>query len=356
MKKALFCLNILLLVGMFSHAEDQFQQRIQKIVERTEFRHALFGLHFLSLENQKAIFSMNADKYFVPASTTKLITAGSALELFGADHRFHTKIFKTGEMLADGTLNGDLILVAGGDPNLSGRVNGDKLLFENADHSYGGEESHGVPGDPLLVIRKLAKQAADRGMKRITGRVIVDATLFPQGERELGTYVVLSPIVVNDNVVDVLVMPGASENAPASIKIAPATSYVRIQNKVTSGKSGSDPDLHWESDVENSDGTRTVILAGSIPTDKPSIMFSYAVPDPARYAEVVLTEALREAGITANFRLKEDSPDFKTLAESYTESNQIAEHISPPMSEETKVMLKVSQNLHASMMPFLIVL
>jgi D-alanyl-D-alanine carboxypeptidase/D-alanyl-D-alanine-endopeptidase (penicillin-binding protein 4) len=82
-------------------------------------------------------------------------------------------------------------------------------------------------------------------------------------------------------------------------------------------------------------------------------MFSYAVPDPTRFAEVVLTEALREEGITANPRLKEEQPDFKSLTNSYKPANQIAEHVSPPMSEEIKVILKVSQNLHASTMPYL---
>jgi PBP4 family serine-type D-alanyl-D-alanine carboxypeptidase len=82
-------------------------------------------------------------------------------------------------------------------------------------------------------------------------------------------------------------------------------------------------------------------------------MFSYPVADPTRFAEIVFTEALREKGITANPRLKEENPDFKSLAANYTSSNSVAEHVSPPMTEEVKVILKVSQNLHASAMPYL---
>ena len=38
----------------------------------------------------------------------------------------------------------------------------------------------------------------------------------------------------------------------------------------------------------------------------------------------------------------------------YTRGNQVAEHVSPPFTEEAKVTLKVSQNLHASMTPYIL--
>jgi D-alanyl-D-alanine carboxypeptidase/D-alanyl-D-alanine-endopeptidase (penicillin-binding protein 4) len=355
LKKASVCIFLIFVLSGFSTANaDQFEKRLQQIMDRTSFQHATFGIQFLSLENKKSIYSMNADKFFIPASTTKLITAGSALELFGPDHRFTTRVYRTGEISADGTLAGDAILVASGDPNLSGRILDDGTLgFENQDHSYGGEHSRGVGKDPLLVIRKFANQIAEKKIKRISGSVIVDASLFPQGERELGTGVVISPIVVNDNVVDVLVAPGANENSPAVITVSPVTSYVRVINKVVTAKKDSDPDFEWTSDEENSDGSRTIAIAGTTPVGGPTIMYSYAVDNPARFAEVVLSEALREAGVIANPRLKETQTDFKAISSFYTSANQIAEHVSPPISEEAKVILKVSQNLHASAMPYL---
>src|SRR4029077_19689494 len=156
----------------------------------------------------------------------------------------------TGNIDADGTLHGDVVLVASGDTNLSGRIRGDTLAFENVDHTYGGADSHGLEGDPLRVIRELAASVSSRGVRRIEGRVIVDASLYPEGQREGGTGFVISPIMINDNSVDMIVKPGA-EGAPAHLEFAPQTSYVRFLNKTSTGKAGSEMTVRVVSDVAN---------------------------------------------------------------------------------------------------------
>ena len=60
------------------------------------------------------------------------------------------------------------------------------LAYTNVDHSYGGMP---LEADPLAVLRGLARQVAARGIRRVTGRVIVNVSLFPEGEKELGTSV-----------------------------------------------------------------------------------------------------------------------------------------------------------------------
>ena len=324
-------------------------RRVEAIMARPEFAHSLFGVEFYDLDAGKAVYRVNGDKFFVPASTTKLLSVGTALQLLGPDYRFHTRVYRTGPVGADGSLDGDLVVVASGDPNLSGRIGTDgTLAFRNVDHSYSGEM---VDGDPLLVIRELAAQIAAKGVKRIRGRVIVDASLFNGGDREGGTGVVISPIVVNDNVVDVLVTPGASAGAPATVTVAPYTSYLRLTAKVTTGAADSKPSGDFSEDIAEPDGTHRVTLAGSIPAGHTPQLVPYVVPDPVHFAEIVLAEALHERGISAATRQTNEVVDPKALASSYTESNLVAEHVSPPLAEAAKVVLKVSQNLHASLMP-----
>jgi N-acyl-D-amino-acid deacylase len=330
--------------------------RIHEITSRPEYKHASFGVEVYSLDDDKVLFALHPQQLFTPGSTTKLLTEGTALELLGADFRFHTRIYRTGPVTSDGTLKGDLILVASGDPNLSGRIQPDgTLAFENQDHSYDGSpDTRAVPGDPLLVIHELAAQVAARGIKRIQGRVLVDASLFPEGEREGGTEVVISPVAINDNVVDLTVSPGEKEGAPTGLKISPETHYVKFVNKITTGTTGSKANLQPPDDVANPDGSHTVTLTGTFPLGKPPILYVYSVPQPSRFAQVTLVEALREKGIKVNLPPPGETPDFKSIAALYTAENVVAEHVSPPLSEEVKVSLKVSQNLHASMMPFIL--
>lgn len=336
--------------------EPSLAERIRQVTSRPEFKHATFGIDFYSLDKQKPVFTINPEELFTPASTTKLLTEGTALALLGADYRFHTRVYRTGPLDADGTLHGDLVLVASGDPNLSSRIQPDgTLAFENEDHCYGGSyDTRPVPGDPLAVLRELSRQVAARGVKRIEGRVLVDATLFPEGEAELGTGAIISPIVVNDNIIDVTISPGATAGAPVKLQISPATAYAQFTNQATTGAPESMPDIKFASDTASPDGKRTVTITGTVPLGKPSILFNYDVPQPTRFAEIAFAQTLATEGVGLTSSSVAAIPDFKKIASAYTAGNLLAEHVSPPLSEEIKVTLKVSQNLHASLIPFLL--
>lgn len=336
---------------MFSSPVDSdplFIRKITKIMSRPYFHHAVFGLEFFSMDNHKLIYSYNADKFFNAASTAKVITCGSALQLLGPDYRFHTRIYRTGEIDKRGTLNGDLILVASGDPNLSGRIQNDTLLFANEDHSYGGPLSVAL-GDPLFVINNLAKQITNHNIRRITGHVLIDASLFPQGQ---GSEKTLSPIVVNDNLVDVLIHSAEKIDEPASVTFSPSTSYLHIHNQIITSKPSSIPDINLSDDVENSDGSHTITLRGNLPI-KTHYLFPYSVDNPVRYAGTLLVETLRRHGIKVNAFPDKKEADFRLLNKYYTANYVVAEHVSPPLSEEVKIILKLSQGLHAAIMPFL---
>ncbi|MDE3180711.1 MAG: D-alanyl-D-alanine carboxypeptidase/D-alanyl-D-alanine-endopeptidase [Acidobacteriota bacterium] len=327
-------------------------EQIEQIIQRPVFRHASFGIEFYSLDSDKPLYEMNPQKLFTPASTTKLLTEGTAMDLLGPGYRFHTRVYRTGPVTAGGTLEGDLVMVGSGDPNLSQRIqpNG-TLAFENDDHCYGGPA---VPGNPLVVIEQLAAQVAARGIRRVDGRVLADASLFPEGQPELGTGTIISPFVINDNIVDVTASPGQTLGSPVTLTISPATSYVRFIDLAVTGPADIEPDIEWTKDVQVPGGTHTVTVTGRMPIGKPSQLFPYAIPQPRRFAEIALASALRDAGVTVAGAGTGSKPDFQQLAADYTAANLVAEHISPPLSEDVKITLKVSQNLHASLMPYIL--
>jgi PBP4 family serine-type D-alanyl-D-alanine carboxypeptidase len=331
---------------------DRLADRVERVMSRPEFRRSFLGVEFLDLATGRSLYAWNADKLFVPGSTTKLTTAGTALALLGPDHRFRTRLYRTGPVDAEGVLDGDLVLVASGDPNLSGRLRDDgTLAFEDEDHSLGGKA---VPGDPLLVLRKLAAAVAERGVKRVAGSVRVDVSLFPQGEREGGTFMVLSPVVVNDNIVDVTVVPAGEEGAAARLVVSPVTPYVRFVNRVATARTGTPNETEFASDESASDGSHTVTVKGTVAAGAKPVLMPWAVPEPDRFAAAALADVLRDRGIRAGVAPREDKPDWKSLAASYTDERVLVEHVSPTLAEGVKVMLKVSQNLHASQMPYVL--
>src|SRR5438034_1115512 len=182
-----------------------------------------------------------------------------------------------------------------------------------------------VPGDPLLVVHELADQVAAHHITRVTGHLLVDATLFPEGERELGTGVVISPIAVNDNLVDVTIGPGAAAGDPVVLAPAPPTSYVRFVNQATTGAPGSKPEIRWAADSAAADGTHTVTVRGTFPADQLAILFGYAVPQPSRFAEVALVEALQARGVRIRVSPPGAPRDFPALAAGYGPESLVAE-------------------------------
>ncbi|MEM9765988.1 MAG: D-alanyl-D-alanine carboxypeptidase, partial [Pseudomonadota bacterium] len=69
------------------------------------------------IDTGEVIDAAGAHYAFAPASVAKLPTAAFALEKLGAGHRFETRLLARGT-LSNGVLNGDLVLEAGGDPEL----------------------------------------------------------------------------------------------------------------------------------------------------------------------------------------------------------------------------------------------
>ncbi|MCG7624339.1 D-alanyl-D-alanine carboxypeptidase/D-alanyl-D-alanine endopeptidase [Epibacterium sp. Ofav1-8] len=68
--------------------------------------------------NGQVLESADGDRGLPPASVAKVVTALYALDTLGAGHRFRTRLIATGPV-QNGVLQGDLVLVGGGDPTLS---------------------------------------------------------------------------------------------------------------------------------------------------------------------------------------------------------------------------------------------
>ena len=121
----------------------------------------------VAAEDGRVSYERAADEPMQPASTLKLLTATAALLELGGDARFRTVV--RGAPPVDGTVNGDLHLVGGGDP-----------LLATADYMGRFERQPQVFTDLDL----LAEAIVAAGVRRISGSVVGDDTRY-DGERSV---------------------------------------------------------------------------------------------------------------------------------------------------------------------------
>jgi D-alanyl-D-alanine carboxypeptidase/D-alanyl-D-alanine-endopeptidase (penicillin-binding protein 4) len=357
-KQYLFSAGVALGLGLSLPAMAQseappktFIDAVRQVTSRPVYAHGEFGLEVYSLDTGKVVFAMNGERLFTPGSTTKLFTEGTALYLLGPGYRFHTPLYRTGKVDAKGTLHGDLILVGSGDPNLSDRLQPDgTLAWADEDHTYGGADSRLIGTDPIIVLHQFAKAVAHTGIKRVTGRVLIDVSLFPEGEKDLGTGEYISPVVVNDNAIDITYSPGAAIGDPAKLTFSPKVPYVHIVNKIVTADGDKD---HVDDKVvvDGKTDTETLILTGTIGQKSGPVIYGYAVSKPSQFAGVLFTQALKDAGVKISGKPAAIT-DASATRKFCRDDMRVAEHVSTPLSEDIKVTLKVSQNLHASTMPY----
>jgi serine-type D-Ala-D-Ala carboxypeptidase/endopeptidase (penicillin-binding protein 4) len=110
------------LIAMTGQAVAQTGQtlppKVAEILKRVQIGRKDIALHAQAIDASEPLLSINAQEPFVLASTAKLITTLSALELLGPTFRWQTSAH-LGTPLRKGRIDGDLTLVGGGDPLLN---------------------------------------------------------------------------------------------------------------------------------------------------------------------------------------------------------------------------------------------
>jgi D-alanyl-D-alanine carboxypeptidase/D-alanyl-D-alanine-endopeptidase (penicillin-binding protein 4) len=156
--------------------------------------------------------------------------------------------------------------------------------------------------------------------------------------------------MVNDNLVDVIVTPGAKPGMPATVSIRPETSFVTFDGVVETSAEGSHPRVEV-----TPVGPRRFHLKGNVPPGHKPIAKIYEVDDPSAFARTLLIEALRDQGIAVSASsLADNSTASLPSRAEVAKLPSVAEYTSPPFREYAKVILKVSHNLHASTLPLLV--
>jgi D-alanyl-D-alanine carboxypeptidase/D-alanyl-D-alanine-endopeptidase (penicillin-binding protein 4) len=332
--------------------KNDLAAQIDKVINGKDYKQALWGVLVVDAGTGRTLYELNPDKLFKPASTTKLYSTAAALAALGADFRFETPVYRRGQV-DKGVLRGDLILVASGDPTFGGRTGPDgKMRYKNHDHIYAASflgNAELTDTDPLAGVNDLAKQVAAAGIRKVNGDILIDDRLFVKNRGTGSGPDLLTPIIVNDNLVDLVVTPGAKAGQPATVRMHPQTGFVAMDAQVDTVGQGNETRVSVRAV-----GFQRFTVRGQIVVNSKPRVGIYLVDEPAGFARALFIEALRRAGVAV--RASAIDPPHAELPprDGYEKLTRVALHTSAPFSELVKVTLKVSHNLYASMFPLLV--
>ena len=278
------------------------------------------------------LFQINADTRLTPASTLKLLTTAAALETFGPNHRFETKLYAQTMPNDKGLLTGSLYLQGGGDMTLgSTRVIGAQTW--------------------RTVAAQWANAVQKAGIQRIEGDLQADVSLF-QGPsiapkvnwENMGNYFAApaSPLCFNDNSFEIHFKPQARGNQPAEVDhTVPELPEITLQSFVTTDAKSNKDNAY----VYGAPGQYNLKIFGTIPATSRGFMIKAALPQPELFALQALKDSLHAIGIEVTGQLK-----IITQAPDYTSMQLLHTFQSPALKEIILIVNKRSYNLYADML------
>ncbi|MER5871149.1 D-alanyl-D-alanine carboxypeptidase [Streptomyces sp. NPDC002044] len=317
--------------------------RITEIMRKPEYRNAQWGLLQSDPANGRVTHSRFPDQFFIPGSTAKLFSVSGPWDTLGGGHRFETPVYAVGRR-SGSTLTGDLALVAQGDLTMGGRTRPDgTVAFTDLDHTYANDFPGATltPQNPLAGIDLLARQVRRSGITRVEGDVIVDDRLF-QPEPVLDP--TPTPLIINDNLIDLLTTPGDRAGAPVRLDWRPKAAPYRVTSTVKTVEAGKPTAIAV---TASADGTR-IGLSGTIAAGSAPLLRVSPIADPAAFGRTALIEALERAGVEVTAEPAGPNP-AAGLPASYGKDDRVAVYTSPPYADYAELILKVSHNLGANL-------
>lgn len=334
--------------------------KIQTILSDPDMARGFWGIEIVSLNTGQVLYSQNANKLFIPASNTKLFTTAAALALIGPDFKSRTTVETTGAVDSDGRLNGDLVLAGHGDPNLSGRV-----------LPYSGRTERNEL--PTKALEDLADAVVQKGVKRISGDLVADDSYFAferygegwtQDDLVWADGAPVSALTINDNVEFVNITPAYRAGEAALVTITPFPDYYRIDNRIITTPAGTGRKIF----INREPGSMLLTLWGNMPVGDPGANEALAVEDPAGFAAQLFRSLLEKRGVVVEGKTRTRHTELASLSTfsvtalashgggdthsslAVKDPTVLASYDSHPLSDDVRVINKVSQNLHAEIL------
>ncbi len=320
--------------------EKQLQRKLNHIFKKKSPNHFFWGVEFYDLTNNKSIYSLNAEKNFLPASNLKLVITAAALNYLKPDYRYKLNAYLTSRHESGSFIyNGDLLIQSNGHPCIS---------------------SYWLDDEPTLLFKALGDSLLQKNIVMINGDLIGDdgefqvsdfAMDFRGGDGDYVStwefedmlYAMASPasaLSFNENMLDVEVFPAKTIGEPPIVETSLETSFFVILNQASTTASGIEKTLR----ITRQFGTNNILISGDLPLDARSVSEPIAIEQPALYFLTMLKETLQKKGVAISgsprrIKPNEAYPDY-TL-------ESLATFHSPTLLEILRYINKESNNFSA---------
>lgn len=222
---------------------------------------------------KETLININANKKLTLASLSKVVTSYAVLKNFSSDYQFVTKI-KTDGKIEKNTLQGNLYLVGGGDPS-----------FNSEGMNY------------------LARALKKKGIKKITGDIIVDDSYFDDIRYDesrgkiRADFIYDAPVGAmsyNWNTIKISIYPSKIGGA-AKVEIYPPNDYVKVSGTIKTVKGQTNAVRAERRMTKN--GDNILFLRGSLGKKYGTLVFEKNVTHPDLWSGRNLKYILKKEGI-----------------------------------------------------------
>ncbi|OQA20421.1 MAG: D-alanyl-D-alanine carboxypeptidase DacC precursor [bacterium ADurb.Bin363] len=310
----------------FAGGKEYIQGKIDNLVKDSYLEGGKFSLYIKVLKRGDIIYDYNSSLSLAPASNMKVLTTAAALSKLGSNFSFDTNVY--GKVQND-TITSDLILYSNGDPTYC-------VEFYKP---------------PTKVFRSIAQKLYSMGIRTVKGDVLGDDSFFDRQLRGKGwkeeyqfeAYSAeVSPLSLNENVIDLKVSPGKDYYLPGIVTIFPYAGIIEVINQTKTSETTQ------SISVERLKDSNKIIVSGWIPYDYSCVETYVNVHNPALYTTSAFARILKEEGIKLNGTVRLIGIPAEIRKKDVC--GLLCVHKSPPLPAVISYINKKSDNLSAEML------
>jgi D-alanyl-D-alanine carboxypeptidase/D-alanyl-D-alanine-endopeptidase (penicillin-binding protein 4) len=267
----------------FSFSQNNVESAVKSFAGKTGMEHASISIHVIDLSDGSVVAKYNPERTLPTASTAKLFSTGTALDILGPKHKSETRIYIDGDVDSNGVLNGNIWIRGGGDASIGSK--------------YFNKEGH-----QLDFFTKWISAIQEAGIKEISGGVIADASEFgyegaPGGWSwsDMGNYYGAAPsgLTIYDNLLRYTFSTSSVAGNPTTIKsIEPYVPGMTFHNYVLSSKKSGDNAYLFGAPYSND-----FFGTGTLPINRSSFLVKGSLPDPEMQFAYEFNKAIADSGI-----------------------------------------------------------